>query len=85
MEARGYRQCVAANGETRLERAPLVDFSAGQFRRGIDLLPKQGAKPQWRWRRSYARDFLALKFGRLEDGALRFSRAPTAQGRSAAK
>jgi cation diffusion facilitator CzcD-associated flavoprotein CzcO len=85
MEARGYRQCVAVNGDPRPERAPLVDFSAGHFRRGIDLMPKQGAKPPWRWRRSYARDLLALKFGRLEDGALRFSRAPAAQERSAAR
>ena len=83
MAARGYRQCVAVSDDPHPLRAPLVDFSAGHFRRGIDLLPKQGAKPPWRWRRSYARDLLALKFGRLEDGALHFSGGSPAAARQA--
>jgi len=54
-------------------RLPLVDFSSGLFQRALDRLPKQGSKSPWRWRQNYALDFLALKFGALGDGALRFS------------
>jgi cation diffusion facilitator CzcD-associated flavoprotein CzcO len=73
MDARGFRQAAPHNDDPLMSTLPLVDFSSGLFRRALDRMPKQGSKSPWRWRQSYARDFLALKFGALDDGALRFS------------
>ena len=81
MAARGYRQCTPHNDDRAAARLPLVDFSSGLFQRALDLFPKQGSKSPWRSRQNYARDFLALKFGALGDGALRFS-SPAASSRA---
>jgi hypothetical protein len=80
MDARGYRQCTPRNDDPFVARLPLVDFSSGLFQRALDRLPKQGSKSPWRWRQNYALDFLALKFGALGDGALRFSNASAPKG-----
>ncbi len=80
MAARGYRQCTPRNDDRAAARLPLVDFSSGLFQRALDLFPKQGSKSPWRSRQNYARDFLALKFGALGDGALRFSSPAASRG-----
>ena len=38
----------------------------------IDKFPKQGTKAPWRLHQNYARDLLALRFGPIEDGVMRF-------------
>jgi hypothetical protein len=42
----------------------------------IDQFPKQGSKPPWRLYQNYPRDILGLRFGSVEDGAMRFSGSP---------
>ena len=37
------------------------------------MLPKQGSERPWRLYQNYARDLLILRYGAIEDGALRFS------------
>jgi monooxygenase len=56
--------------------APLVDFSSGYIRRAIDRLPKQGKVKPWRLDQSYFHDLVALRYGRIDDGVMRFSTAP---------
>ena len=73
MDARGYRQCAPHNDDPSVTTSPLVDFSSGLYRRALDRQPKQGSKSPWRWRQNYARDLLMLKFGALDDVAMRFS------------
>ncbi len=80
MDARGYRQCMPQNDDPFAAKLPFVDFSSGLYQRALDRLPKQGAKSPWRWRQNYARDLLALKFGALDDGALRFSNPSASRG-----
>jgi cation diffusion facilitator CzcD-associated flavoprotein CzcO len=83
MEARGYRQCAPRADDAPASSAPLIDLEAGHFQRAPGQLPRQGLKWPWRWRQDYARDVLALKFGRIADDALRFSppRASRRNGR----
>ncbi|MCR6646255.1 MAG: NAD(P)/FAD-dependent oxidoreductase [Terricaulis sp.] len=64
-----------SGAEAREER-PFVDFSSGYFQRAKHLLPKQTARAPWKQNQSYAHDLLDLRFGKLEDGALEFSKAP---------
>ncbi|MEE2567120.1 flavin-containing monooxygenase [Hyphobacterium marinum] len=58
-----------------IEPAPLLDFSSGYIQRAIDRMPRQGTKPPWRAYQNYFQDMLAIRYGRLEDGALAFRRA----------
>lgn len=53
---------------------PFLDFSSGYIRRAAAELPRQGESGPWRLRQSYPADLMNLRFGRLDDGVLRFSR-----------
>jgi hypothetical protein len=43
----------------------------------VGRLPKQGTRMPWRLYQNYARDLMALRFGRLEDGTMEFSSPPS--------
>ncbi|MDE2364862.1 MAG: NAD(P)/FAD-dependent oxidoreductase [Hyphomicrobiales bacterium] len=73
MDAKGKKIAVAHNDDPNLPVENFVDFSSGYFQRAVDTLPKQGAKKPWRLHQNYAKDMLALRFGAIEDGVLRFA------------
>jgi cation diffusion facilitator CzcD-associated flavoprotein CzcO len=77
MAARGYATCVPVNDDPRITEAPLLDFSAGYVLRSIDQFPRAGSRAPWRLGMSYAHDIVTLRYGRINDGAMRFSRAPS--------
>ena len=72
MDEKGYDYCVPRNQDPSVEKIPFIDFSSGYIQRALDKLPKQGSKAPWRLYQNYARDILALKYGALEDEAMRF-------------
>ena len=72
MDARGYTQCVPEVDPTVTEE-PLLDFNSGYVLRSLDKLPKQGSREPWKLRMNYALDLRALRFGAIEDEAMRFS------------
>jgi cation diffusion facilitator CzcD-associated flavoprotein CzcO len=76
MDARGYDTCVPVNDDPGVAERPLMDFSAGYVLRSIDQFPRSGSRAPWRLGMSYARDVLTLRYGRINDGAMRFSRLP---------
>jgi hypothetical protein len=78
MQAGGYEHCMPEDPGPGVVRQPFIDFNSGYVLRWIDSFPKQGPKAPWRLYQNYALDILALKFGKLEDGTLRFTgtRAP---------
>jgi hypothetical protein len=41
--------------------------------RSIDEFPRSGSRPPWQLGMSYAHDVLKLRYGRINDGAMRFS------------
>jgi cation diffusion facilitator CzcD-associated flavoprotein CzcO len=73
MDAHGYEQCTPDDSDPTIEREPMIDFSSGYVQRAIEQFPKQGSKTPWRLYQNYARDILSLRFGAVEDGAMRFS------------
>jgi cation diffusion facilitator CzcD-associated flavoprotein CzcO len=83
MDAHGYAQCVAQVADPAMASEPFIDFSSGYVQRSIHLFPRQGERPPWRLYQNYALDVLSLRLRALEDGTLRFSRAPAATGASA--
>jgi monooxygenase len=73
MDAQGYRQCMPHNRDPSVTEEPFIDFTSGYVLRAIDKFPRQGSRPPWRLYQNYARDLLAIRFGKLEDEALVFS------------
>jgi cation diffusion facilitator CzcD-associated flavoprotein CzcO len=75
---------MARHGETAcmprrdpsVEELPLLDFSSGYVLRALDVMPKQGSKHPWRLYQNYALDLFMLRFGKVDDGTMAFSRAP---------
>ena len=50
-----------------------TDFNPGYINRGVDALPKQGDRPEWRHTQDYATDKEAFPKIDLEDGALAYA------------
>jgi cation diffusion facilitator CzcD-associated flavoprotein CzcO len=74
MDAHRFDQCVAVNDDPGVTRHPLLNFSAGYVLRSIDQFPRAGSRAPWRLGMSYANDVVTLRYGRINDGAMRFSR-----------
>jgi monooxygenase len=79
LDAHGYDQCVPVNDDPTVTDRPLLDFDAGYVQRSIDEFPRAGSKPPWQLGMSYAHDVVKLRHGRIDDGAMRFSRKPASQ------
>ncbi|MGZ5346917.1 MAG: FAD-containing monooxygenase EthA, partial [Solirubrobacterales bacterium] len=75
---------VPHNDDPSVTREPLIDPDSGYVRRSLDQMPKRGSKEPWRLRQNYAVDVVNLRHGKLEDGALRFTRRGEAAGSAAA-
>ena len=78
MDDHGYRQATPENNDPSVAEEPFIDFTSGYVLRAIDRFPRQGSKAPWRLYQNYARDIVALRHGKIEDGALRFS-SPSAE------
>lgn len=55
----------------------LLDLSSGYIQRAKSEIPRQGDRAPWRVHQNYLRDLIDVRLGRLNDGTLRFGRAPT--------
>ena len=75
MDRNGFTACTPVNDDPALEPAPWLDFSSGYIARGMAKFPKQGRTAPWRVYQNYALDLMAFRYGKLEDGVMRFSRA----------
>ncbi len=73
MDAAGYEKCVPEATDPSLVEQPLLDFNSGYVLRSLDALPKQGSKEPWKLRQNYPLDLRTLRYGPIEDGAMRFS------------
>jgi cation diffusion facilitator CzcD-associated flavoprotein CzcO len=76
MRAHGYDACTPRRPAEGIEEATELPLTSGYFQRSAHLLPKQATRPPWQMHQNYARDMAALRFGRLHDGAMEFSRIP---------
>jgi cation diffusion facilitator CzcD-associated flavoprotein CzcO len=73
LRARGL-DVVVPEKDPAVGEEPFMDFASGYVQRSLHTLPKQGSRAPWRLRQNYLWDLLTLRRGRLDDGALRFSR-----------
>jgi cation diffusion facilitator CzcD-associated flavoprotein CzcO len=73
MDRKGYAE-VRPRKDASVEEAPWLDFSSGYVQRAKDVLPRQGNKKPWKLYQNYALDLVALRYGKVNDGTLRFSK-----------
>ena len=73
MDGRGLDIAVPRKDET-VGAEPLIDFSSGYVQRTIDQFPSQGSKTPWKVHQNYVLDTMTLRFGRIDDGVMEFSR-----------
>jgi cation diffusion facilitator CzcD-associated flavoprotein CzcO len=50
-----------------------LDFSSGYVQRAKAILPVQGDKAPWKLHQNYALDLATLKYGKIDDGVMRFA------------
>jgi len=74
MDRKGFRQCTPHNSDPSLQEEPWVSFSSGYIQRALAQQPRQGSKRPWKLYQNYALDLLSLRFGKLRDAAMVFSR-----------
>ena len=78
MRAKGYAQCCPRPHDPDIELEPLLDFTSGYIQRAIDAFPKQTSQVPWKAYQNYMRDVWSVAYGSIEDGALEFTRLPSA-------
>ncbi len=72
MKAVGKSVATPVNDDPSMPREPFLDFSSGYVKRAEAILPKQGEWP-WRHPQDFFRDLAGLRYGKIEDGALRLT------------
>jgi monooxygenase len=73
MDRRGYKQCRPHNIDPTIEPMPSLSFTSGYVQRAVAKMPKQGSKRPWRLYQNYALDIVSLRFGKIDDGVMRYS------------
>ena len=73
MDRHGYKSCVPHNVDPSVTEVPWLDFSSGYVQRAIAQMPKQGSKRPWRLYQNYVLDILSLRFGKVDDGVMKYS------------
>ena len=76
MSAHGYSIAVPRR-DPEVSAAPFLDFTSGYVTRALGVLPRQGSERPWRVYQNYLMDLATLRFGRIDDGVLKFSRTAT--------
>lgn len=74
MKRHGHRQCTPRNRDPELQAEPWIDFTSGYVQRAAARMPRQGSKAPWKLYQNYVRDLITLRFGRIDDGVMEFSR-----------
>jgi len=79
MDRNGFAACTPRLKDASVEVEPWLDFTSGYVQRALHALPRQGTKTPWRMHQNYARDLMALRFGRVDDGVMEFARVAAPQ------
>ena len=74
MDKHGYASCCPRRTDPTAAEIPLIDLTAGYIQRALADLPKQGAHIPWRLYQNYAIDMATLRYGKIDDGEIEFSR-----------
>ena len=73
MDRHGYVQATPKK-DPDVQEEPFVDFTSGYIQRAAAQLPRQGNAKPWKLHQNYALDMLALRYGRVNDGTMQFTK-----------
>jgi hypothetical protein len=73
MDRKGARQVTPTPRGEAAVAGFVENFTPNYIQRALASWPKQGSRAPWRVYQNYFRDTLALKYSRIDDGALEFS------------
>jgi cation diffusion facilitator CzcD-associated flavoprotein CzcO len=74
MARHGYSTCVARRPAGAQAEHSVLNLTSGYVQRARDILPRQGSKKPWRMYQNYLQDLFSLRFSRLNDGTMQFTR-----------
>jgi monooxygenase len=77
MHSHGYAIAVPRR-DSKVVEEPFLDFTSGYVVRALGVMPKQGSLRPWKVYQNYFMDAFTLRFGRIDDDVLQFSRAHSA-------
>ncbi|MCD6059740.1 MAG: FAD-containing monooxygenase EthA [Moraxellaceae bacterium] len=80
MDKTGTKICVPRVNDASVKRTPFLDMTSGYLQRAVDRLPQQGDKVPWKLFQNYALDMNMIRRGRIDDGAMQFSRPRVSEG-----
>jgi cation diffusion facilitator CzcD-associated flavoprotein CzcO len=78
MRRHGDAVCVPELPDGSVGREPLIGLASGYVQRSVADFPSQGDRRPWRVHQSYPLDTLELRWGRIDDGVMRFGPAGSA-------
>jgi cation diffusion facilitator CzcD-associated flavoprotein CzcO len=84
MDRKGARQATPTPHGEQAVAGFVEKFTPNYIQRALASWPKQGSRKPWRVYQNYFRDALALKYSRIDDGALEFSSPQAAPAKVAA-
>ncbi len=73
MQRKDFCVCTPVCDPASMDARPLLDLNSNYVLRASADLPKQSARQPWLIKQNYILDMLIMKFGRVEDGILKFS------------
>ncbi|OBI53675.1 FAD-containing monooxygenase EthA [Mycobacterium kyorinense] len=83
MDAKGFDTVEPQHPGAGVDELPFMDFTPGYFRRSMHLLPKSGSQAPWRLKQNYLLDMRLIRYGRVDEKALRFTKHPASVAVSA--
>jgi cation diffusion facilitator CzcD-associated flavoprotein CzcO len=78
MERKGFAVATPRR-DASVQEQPFLDFTSGYVRRALASLPRQGTKRPWRLYQNYTKDLATLRFSKIDDGVLDFSKRTVAE------
>jgi monooxygenase len=75
MDAHGYSECLPKRPAGMPGEESAMALTSGYVERARASLPRQGPQRPWRTFNNYFRDLMIMRFGDVNDGTMRFSRA----------
>ncbi len=82
MDANGYAACTPRH-DPAVAASPIFPLSSGYIQRAEGILPKQGSRKPWKVYQNYLLDLLALRFGKLTNPSMQFTKRGGKSGRDA--
>lgn len=74
MDRLGVVAATPTIADESVETEEWLSFSSGYVQRAMQKFPRQATEGPWKLHQNYAKDMFALRFGKLDDGVLKYTR-----------